>query len=109
MTISEITWVKVLNDISLAPHRLDLPYTPMSIRYEAAQAAVDILRKYHEQRPDDKSIHTATQCSKCDTERLKYHRHLIGKPCDICGGTGINYLGRKCRHAEASDAEKRKT
>ena len=30
------------------------------------------------------------------------HRHLAGEPCDICDGTGTDYLGRSCRRLIAS-------
>ncbi len=40
-----------------------------------------------------------TLCSACDdVRRRQWKPHLVGKPCDICGGRGYDYLDRVCRH-----------
>lgn len=39
-------------------------------------------------------------CLRCDRRRDRPNDRPqdIGKPCDICAGTGSDYLGRTCRH-----------
>lgn len=41
-------------------------------------------------------------CPKCDVGRGLSDCYLdlnrLGTPCDICAGTGYDYLGRRCRH-----------
>jgi hypothetical protein len=49
---------------------------------------------------------TATTCSPCDDLRKrKGTPQLVGQPCDICDGRGIDYLGRACRHAPHSGSQ----
>lgn len=51
---------------------------------------------------EDQIEHTETRCSACDAARRRndWERHDLGKPCDICAGRGVDYIGRRCRHAE---------
>jgi hypothetical protein len=38
-------------------------------------------------------------CMKCDATRRELgYTHRVGTPCDICDDTGVDYLGRPCRH-----------
>lgn len=42
-------------------------------------------------------------CPLCNTARERERTpQRIGQPCDICGGTGIDYLGRTCRCRETT-------
>lgn len=43
-------------------------------------------------------------CAQCDLLREREGRsHLKGAPCDICNGTGYDYLGRACRHSHVDE------
>jgi hypothetical protein len=37
-------------------------------------------------------------CDVCDRRRRQERPQDIGKPCDICKGTGFDYFDRHCRH-----------
>lgn len=40
-----------------------------------------------------------SSCADCDAERKVAGQDArLGRPCDICGGFGVDYLGRPCRH-----------
>lgn len=38
-------------------------------------------------------------CITCDANRTRQGTpQLVGKPCDVCNDTGVDYLGRYCSH-----------
>lgn len=43
-------------------------------------------------------------CAKCDeARRIAGDLNNIGRPCDICADSGIDYLQRPCRHCRPDD------
>lgn len=43
-------------------------------------------------------------CKACDAAREREGQpQRVGDPCDICDDTGVDFLGRACRHCAAVD------